>query len=554
MTLQERVQARAFERRWIILAVLCFGLLVIVLDNSILNVAIPTLVDQLHASNSQIQWIVDAYTLVFAGLLLTMGSLGDRYGRRGALQAGFVIFGIGSLASALASTSHQLIATRAFMGIGGALIMPATLSIITNVFPANERGRAIGFWAGTAGIGAALGPLTGGFLVEHFYWGSVFLVNLPIVTIGLIAGIFLIPTSKDPSTPRLDPFGAALSIAGLCSLLYAIIEAPTDGWTDSLILTAFAIAFVLLGTFIWWERHTDHPMLDVRFFKNPRFSAASSGITLIFFALFGTIFLLTQYLQFTLGYSPLQAGARLLPFALTMLVVSPLSARVVDRFGTKLTVATGLAIATLSLVLTAGLDATSSYGAISIRFVLLGLGMGLTMAPATDSVMGSLPLAKAGVGSAVNDTTRQVGGAMGVAVVGSVLASIYGTRVGDWFTGKPAQIQGAKAAAKSGIGNAFAVANKVQSQVKAGKLPAQASALANDLVHTANKAFVDAMHAGVLVAAGATLLGALIAMLWLPARAREADRTEQAAEYAQEHAGEVGIPVEDLQPQPVGDA
>jgi EmrB/QacA subfamily drug resistance transporter len=553
MTLQERVQAKAFERRWIILAVLCFGLLVIVLDNSILNVAIPTLVDQLHASNSQIQWIVDAYTLVFAGLLLTMGSLGDRYGRRGALQAGFVIFGLGSLASALASTSHQLIGTRAFMGIGGALIMPATLSIITNVFPANERGRAIGFWAGTAGIGAAIGPLTGGFLVEHFYWGSVFLVNLPIVTIGLIAGIFLIPTSKDPSTPRLDPFGAALSIAGLCSLLYAIIEAPTDGWTDSTILTAFAIAFVLLGTFIWWERHTDHPMLDVRFFKNPRFSAPSSGITLIFFAMFGTIFLLTQYLQFTLGYSPLQAGARLLPFALTMLVVSPLSARVVDRFGTKLTVATGLMVATLSLVLTASLDATSSYGAISIRFVLLGLGMGLTMAPATESVMGSLPLAKAGVGSAVNDTTRQVGGAMGVAVVGSVLASIYGTRVGNWFNGKPAQVQSAKVAAKSGIGNAFAVASKVQSEVKAGKLPAQAATLANDLVHTANSAFVDAMHAGVLVAAGATLLGTVIALLWLPARARDADRAEQAAEYAEEHAGEVGIPAEDLQPQPVGE-
>jgi EmrB/QacA subfamily drug resistance transporter len=490
---------------------------------------------------------------VFAGLLLTMGSLGDRYGRRGALQAGFVVFGLGSLASALASTSHQLIATRAFMGIGGALIMPATLSIITNVFPANERGRAIGFWAGTAGIGAALGPLTGGFLVEHFYWGSVFLVNLPIVTIGLLAGIFLIPTSKDPSTPRLDPFGAALSIAGLCSLLYGIIEAPTDGWGDSTILVAFAVAFVLLGTFIWWERHIDHPMLDVRFFRNPRFTAASSGITLIFFALFGTIFLLTQYLQFTLGYSPLQTGVRLLPFALTMLVFSPLSARVVDRFGTKLTVTAGLGIATVALVLTAGLSATSSYGAISIRFFLLGLGMGLTMAPATDSVMGSLPLAKAGVGSAVNDTTRQVGGAMGVAVLGSVLASVYGTKVANWFSGKPAQLQSGKVVAKSGLGNALAVASKVQSQVKAGKLPAQAGALANDLVHTANTAFVQAMHAGVLVAAGATFLGAIVVFLWLPARARESDSSVQAAEYAAEHAGDVGIPAEDLEPQPVGD-
>ena len=233
MGINERVQEHAYRRRWLILGVLCFSLLVIVLDNSIVNVAIPTLIDQLHATNSQVQWMVDSYTLVFAGLLLTMGALGDRYGRRGALQAGFVVFGIGSLASALVNTADQLIATRAFMGIGGALIMPATLSIITNVFPTNERGKAIGVWAGTAGLGVALGPLTGGFLLEHFYWGSIFLVNLPIVAFGLLAGFFLIPTSKDPSAPRLDPFGAVLSITGLSALLYGIIEAPTDGWGSS---------------------------------------------------------------------------------------------------------------------------------------------------------------------------------------------------------------------------------------------------------------------------------------------------------------------------------
>src|SRR6266545_4538336 len=229
--MSDRAQERAYERRWSILVVLCFSLLVIVLDNTILNVAIPTIVRDLDATNSQLQWMVDAYTLVFAGLLLTGGSLGDRFGRRGALQVGLVIFGLGALASAFASTSEQLIATRAFMGIGGAFIMPATLSIITNVFPTRERGKAIGIWAATAGVAVALGPLTGGFLLEHFYWGSIFLVNLPIVAVGVLAGVFLIPDSKDPSAPRLDPGGAALSITGLSSLLYAIIEAPDKGWT-----------------------------------------------------------------------------------------------------------------------------------------------------------------------------------------------------------------------------------------------------------------------------------------------------------------------------------
>ena len=409
----ERVQQRAYERRWLILTVLCFSLLVIVLDNSILNVAVPTIVRDLDASNSQVQWIIDSYTLVFAGLLLTMGSLGDRFGRRGALQAGFVLFGLGSIASALATDATQLIATRAFMGIGGALIMPATLSIITNVFPANERGRAIGFWAGTAGAGAALGPLTGGFLLEHFYWGSVFLVNVPIVIGGLIAGFFLIPTSRDPAAPKLDPFGAVLSIASLTAILYAIIEAPSDGWTSPTILACLVGGLALLGVFGWWETHTDHPMLDVRFFKNPRFSAASVSITLIFFAMFGSLFLLTQYMQFTLGYDPLTAGIRLLPFALTMGITAPLSSKLVERIGTKITVTTGLTLVTIGLLLMTGLQVDTSYGNLVWRLMIMAVGMGLTMAPATESVMGSLPLGKAGVGSAVNDTTRQVGGALG---------------------------------------------------------------------------------------------------------------------------------------------
>ncbi len=247
MTLSERVQARAEERRWLILGVLCFSLLVIVLDNSILNVALPSIVRELDATNTQLQWIVDSYTLVFAGLLLTAGSLGDRFGRRPALQVGFVLFGLGSLASAMATSPNMLIFSRAFMGIGGAFIMPATLSIITNVFPTRERGKAIGIWAATAGLGAALGPLTGGFLLEHFYWGSVFLVNLPIVIFGLVAGVFLIPDSKDPSAPRLDPVGAVLSIVGLALVLFAIIEAPRNGWTDPVTVVCFLVGAAVLA-------------------------------------------------------------------------------------------------------------------------------------------------------------------------------------------------------------------------------------------------------------------------------------------------------------------
>jgi len=267
MKLSERVQAKSEERRWLILGVLCFSLLVIVLDNSILNVALPAIVRQLDATNTQLQWMVDAYTLVFAGLLLTAGSLGDRFGRRPALQFGLVVFGLGSLASAMAGSAGALIASRGFMGVGGAFIMPATLSIITNVFPARERGKAIGVWAATAGVAVALGPLTGGFLLEHFYWGSVFLVNLPVVAIGLLAGVFLIPDSKDPSAPRLDPIGAVLSILGLTAVLFAIIEAPENGWTDPVTIAGFLIGAVLLGAFAWWELHTDHPMLDFAFFR-----------------------------------------------------------------------------------------------------------------------------------------------------------------------------------------------------------------------------------------------------------------------------------------------
>ena len=538
------VEEHAYQRRWLILAVLCFSLLVIVLDNSILNVAIPTIVKELGATNSQLQWIIDSYTLVFAGLLLTAGSLGDRYGRRGALQLGFLVFGIGSLASALASSADQLIATRAFMGIGGALIMPATLSIITNVFPDEERGRAIGVWAGVAGLGGALGPLTGGFLVEHFYWGSVFLVNIPIVIVGIVAGFVLIPTSKDPTAPKLDPLGAVLSITGLVALLYGLIEAPAEGWTSPTILAAFGAGIVLLGAFGAWELHTDHPMLDLRFFKNPRFSAASGSITLVFFAMFGSMFLLTQYLQFVLAYSPLETGVRMLPFAATMMVAAPMSAKITEKTGTKVIVAGGLGLVTLGLLSMTGLQVDTSYGGVVIRLMLIALGMAFVMAPATESVMGSLPLAKAGVGSAVNDTTRQVGGALGVAVIGSVLSSTYGTKIAEFFAGTPAPPQVVDAA-KGSLGGAIGVAERLR---ETGQ-----GALADKLLAVADQSFVDALHTGALVAAVATFVGVLVALAFLPARAQARDRALQHDEYAAEHQSDLGIPDAELAPAPIVD-
>lgn len=521
----QRVQERALERRWAILAVLCFGLLVIVLDNSILNVALPTIQQDLDATSGDLQWIIDSYTMVFAGLLLTAGALGDRFGRRGALQIGFVLFGIGSVLAALSTTSSMLIGTRAFMGIGGALIMPATLSIITNVFPPGERAKAIGVWAGTAGLGGALGPLAGGFLVTHFYWGSVFLVNVPIVVIGLLAGVFLIPTSKDPSAPRLDPIGAVLSIVGLALVLYAIIEAPVKGWTSTGTLLVGVAGLVVCIGFVVWETRSSHPMLDITFFRNPRFTAAAMAITLVFFAMFGSLFLYTQYFQFVLGYSALETGIRMIPFAAAMMVVAPMSAPIAHRFGAKVTVGLGLGLVTLGLLTLTGLQADTPYVNIFWRLMLMSAGMGLTMAPATESVMGSLPLHKAGVGSAVNDTTRQIGGALGVAVIGSVLATTYGDRIGSFLAGLGLPLPGALVdAASNNIG-----------AVKNGLLPALEQSGASDLAlrveAVADQAFVSALHWGVLVAAVATAIGVVMVLVWLPARSAEADAAAQDVEF-----------------------
>ena len=333
------------ERRWWTLAVLCLSLLMVVMGNTVLNVALPTLVEELEASNSQLQWMVDAYALVFAGLLFTGGALGDRFGRKGALQVGLVLFGVGSALAAFSSSAGQVIACRAIMGAAAALVMPSTLSILPNVFPPRERARAIGIWAGVAGAGGAIGPITSGWLLEHFWWGSVFFLNIPVVVIALAAGRVLVPTSRDEGDTPLDLVGALLSIVAVSSLVFAIIEAPSKGWTSAEILGGFAVFAVVFAVFAAWELRAEHPMLDLRFFRRPGFTGGSLAISLVFFGMFGMFFLLTQYLQLVKGYSALEAGVRTLPFAFTMMFVAPMSARIAERIGARATVSLGLLVA-----------------------------------------------------------------------------------------------------------------------------------------------------------------------------------------------------------------
>jgi EmrB/QacA subfamily drug resistance transporter len=424
------------------------------------------------------------------------------------LTFGLVIFGTGSLASALSGSAGVLIATRAFMGIGGAFIMPSTLSIISNVFTDPlERGKAIGIWAGVSALGVGIGPVAGGFLLSHFYWGSVFFVNLPIVAVALLGGWFLVPNSRDPSAPKLDPLGALLSMVGLATLLWAVIEAPSHGWGSNSILTAFAAAAVVLGLFVYWELHSSSPMLDMRFFRNPRFSAASGAITVTFFTLFGSLFLLTQYLQSVLGFSPLKAGAMLVPEAVVMMIGAPLSSTFVQKVGNKFVVTGGLLAVGLAMAMFSRLGVHATAWQVCLVTMTLGLGMSQVFAPATDSIMGSLPKEKAGVGSAMNDTTRQTGGAVGVAVLGSLLASRFHSNVSKGASALPQKVS---AAIHTDLNTALAF-----SHTAAGR-PYQVA-----IGNIARGGFVNAFHFAVLLGAGFMAIAAIGVAMWLPHRPPE---------------------------------
>jgi EmrB/QacA subfamily drug resistance transporter len=479
----------------------------VVIDNTIVNVALPTLSSELDASTTELQWIVDAYTLVFASLLLAFGHFGDRFGRKLALQLGLALFAATSLLAALSTTSTQLIGARALMGIGAAFVFPATLAILVNVFTdVRERAAAIGIWSACTGLAVALGPVTGGYLLEHFAWGSIFLVNLPLAAVAIVAGAILIPTSRDPKTGGMDHLGLALSAAGVALLVWSIIEAPHRGWTEPGVVAAGLGGIGLLTAFVLWERRMQHPLLDVTLFRNARFTAASLSVTAAFFALFGFIFLITQYLQLVQGYSPLEAGLRTLPFAIATGVTSPLAMVAMHRWGSKLVVAAGLSTMSLGFVIASRVEVDTPYTSLTlISMVTIAIGLGLTTGPATESIMGVLPTEKAGVGSAVNDTTRELGGTLGVAVVGSVFASVYGAAVVDALRplGLPERLLDT---AGESMAAALAVAQS---------LPGSTG---STVITAAQESFVDGLTAGSLVAAAVAALGALTAAVFLPAR------------------------------------
>lgn len=494
--------------RWWMLAVLCLSVLLVTIDNTIVNVGLPTISRELFATTSQLQWVVDAYTLVFAGLLLVGGHLGDRLGRLRMLQLGLVLFGITSAASAAAQTTGQLIGGRAAMGAGAALIFPATLAMLSNIFTSpRERATAIGIWSGVSGLAVAIGPVTGGLLLEHFTWSAIFLVNVPVVIIALVAGRMILPESRDSDPGRFDAVGAVGAVAGVGLLVWTVIEAPNHGWTSVTTIAGFVVASLLIGGFVAWEARRSHPLFDVRLFSTPRFAAGAGAITAAFFGLFGFIFMVTQYFQAVRGYGTLQAGVATLPFAIVTGTLSPVAIVLMKRFGSRLVVASGLLLMTSGFVVAAGTSLESQYwGRIVTAMVLMAAGLALTTGPATDSVMGALPRSKAGAGSAVNDTTREIGGTLGVAVVGSALTSVYGSHVADALRGL-ALPEGVVSVAKDSIIAA--------GQVVAG-LPASVQAAAGTGVR---QAFIDGVSAGSWVAAVATTVGAVAVILFLPARA-----------------------------------
>jgi EmrB/QacA subfamily drug resistance transporter len=511
----------------VILVALLLAAFLVNLDTTMVNVALPAMVRQLHATIAQLQWVVDAYNLVFAALLLTFGSLSDRFGRKGMLLAGLAVIGGASLAGGFTTTPAQLITARAVMGLGAAMTFPATLSLISNVFTERrERARAIGLWGAIAGVAIATGPIVGGWLLQRYNWPSIFIAMVPVAAAAAILVALAVPTSKDPDAAAVDIPGLVLSSATMALLVFTLIEAPAYGWTAARSVAGFAASAVLLAAFIAWERHTAHPMLDVRLFRNMRFSAASGAVTVSFFTLFGFIFLITQYFQFIRGYDPLSTGVRMLPVAVSVGVGSIAGTQLAVRAGTKLIVTTGLvAMAGFYGWIAASISATLAYGIIAAQMVLYGLGLGLTSAPATESIMGAIPRAKAGVGSAINDSTRLIGGTLGVAVIGSVYASVYASRLTATI---PAAVPAAVAAiAHQSVGAA---------SVAAGTITALGHpALGLALQHASTNAFLRGLTIGALVAGSVAASGAVLAALFLPAQpATPTPRQTETAEQARD--------------------
>jgi len=514
---ERRVPEAVHRRRWAILGVLMLSLLIVVLDNSILNVAIKTISSPaptgLGAKQSELEWAINAYTLAFAGLLFTAGLLGDRLGRKKMLLAGLAVFGVGSALAAESGSPAQLIAFRAVMGLGAAFVMPATLAVLMNVFERDEQPKAIGIWAGSVGLAVAIGPITGGVLLDHFWWGSVFLVNVPIVILALVLMFWLVPDSRDPNPGHIDPVGVVLSVVGLVLLVYGIIKGgQLADFTDVTVLATIAAGLAVLAFFVIYEARSDHPSIDVTYFKNKVFSAAIAAIALVFFALMGVTFFSVFYTQSVRGYTPLQTGLLMLPLAASQMIFAPRARLVVDRFGYKATTTAGMIVITAMLAAFATLKADTPIWMLEVIFFLMGAGMAHIMTPTSVVIMQALPREKAGSASALSNTFRQVGGALGIAVLGSVLSTAYRNGIQDKLGLIPAQYRhsaGESIEATLGAAEHFGPKGKA-------------------LVAPANDAFLHAMHTTALWGAGVALIGALVVALYLPGKqpAPQADKED----------------------------
>ncbi|WP_369168861.1 MFS transporter [Streptomyces sp. R28] len=516
-----RIPEAVHRRRWAILGVLMLSLLIVVLDNSILNVAIKTISTPaptgLGATQSELEWAINAYTLVFAGLLFSAGILGDRLGRKKVLLGGLAVFGIGSALAAFSGSPGELIAFRSVMGLGAAFVMPATLAVLMNVFERDEQPKAIGIWAGGVGLAIAIGPITGGVLLDHFWWGSVFLINVPIVLLALALMLWLVPDSRDPNPGRIDPIGVVLSVVGLVLLVYGIIKGgQLADFTDPTVLATIAAGLAVLVAFVVFEKRSDHPSIDVTYFRNKVFSAAIGVIALVFFALMGVTFFSVFYTQSVRGYSPLETGLLMLPLAAAQMIFAPRARLVVDRFGNRATTTGAMLLIAATLAAFATFEADTPIWLLEVVFFLMGAAMAHIMTPISVVIMQAMPREKAGSASALSNTFRQVGGALGIAVLGSVLSTAYRNGIDDRLTVLPEDL---RHTAGESIEATLGVADRLGARGEA-------------LVGPAHDAFLHAMHVTALWGAGIAVLGAVIVALFLPGRPTAPQEGETERELA----------------------
>ena len=509
------IEPSIYRRRWQILATLCASLLLVMIGNSSLNMALPTLAEQLSLTSVQLTWVVDIYSLVFASLLFTASAVADRYGRKTFMQIGLLIFLAGTIyAGFFAQSGIEVIAARGIMGVGAAFVMPTTLSILNNVFPRKQRARAIAIWSGIAGGGIALGSVASGFLIEHYSWESVFIFSAVVGIVGIIFNQLLTPNSHDEHHTPIDWLGGVLSTIGLLGLVYGIIEAPAHGLFAGDVLVALIAGVVGLGSFVWWQLRTEHPMLDMKLFSRPAFSVAALSVTLVFFALMGIFFSMSQLFQLVMGYGAFESSLRTLPLMMLMMFVSPFVPNIVKKFGTRWTVTSGLVLVTTAFVIMSQWPTIPSYTQIIASMAVMMSGMALTMTPATTMMMSAVPRNRAGMGSAMNDTTRELGGALGVALLGSVLGTAYSSKIAESISKLPSEVQ---EIAENSLAGALVVAEKL-------------GPMGEPLVAAAKEAWMNGLSEAMLIAAGIVAVAAIVSAIWLPHEHHEGEDDAELAE------------------------